>query len=419
MADTAAHLVDRVFPRVPVRQWVLSLPYALRYRLAYDASLVTDVLAIFRRTVFGSLIRRAREFGAVQKAQCGAVSFIQRFDSALRLNLHFHMLAFDGVYAADENDRPQFQVLLAPEDEEIAQLTAALAQRITKLIERRSLGPDSDPEESDSLRRDQPWLAGLYAAAVTGRTAYGPHAGRRVTRVGDQIDPESLDLTLSPRCAGVAGFSLHANVAVPAEDRPRLERLARYCARSPIALERLEPLADGRLLYRFKHPWRDGTTHIVMEPLELLEKLAALVPAPRAHLTRYAGVLAPAAQWRPLIVAASSSSAIESAALQATADVPAAATSPPDANAASAATSIGGSPPPGSRRHGRNYSWAELMKRVWFLDVLECPRCLGRMKIVAAIHSPAAIRKILDCLGLPSRAPPVAPARSPHTEWLL
>ena len=85
MADTAAHLVDRVFPRVPVRQWVLSLPYALRYRLAYDASLVTEVLAIFTRTVFGSLIRRAREFGAVQKAQCGAVSFIQRFDSALRL----------------------------------------------------------------------------------------------------------------------------------------------------------------------------------------------------------------------------------------------------------------------------------------------------------------------------------------------
>ena len=186
-------------------------------------------------------------------------------------------------------------------------------------------------------------------------------------------------------------------------------------------MERLEPLADGRLLYRFKRPWRDGTTHIVMEPLELLEKLSALVPAPRAHLTRYAGVLAPAAKWRSRIVPESSSSSpIESAALQATAGAPEAATSPPDATAASAATAttLGGSPPPGSRRHGRNYTWAELMKRVWFLDVLECPRCLGRMKIVAAIHSPDAIGKILDCLGLPSRAPPVAPARSCHTEWL-
>jgi hypothetical protein len=166
MADTAAHLVDRVLPRVPVRQWVLSLPYALRYRLAYDASLVTDVLAIFTRTVFASLIRRAGEFGAERKPQCGAVSFIQRFDSA-----------------------------------------------------------DSDPEESDSLRREEPWLAGLYAAAVSGRTAYGPNAGRLVTRVGDQIDPESMDFTLSPRCASVDGFSLHANVAVHAEDRPRLEDL--------------------------------------------------------------------------------------------------------------------------------------------------------------------------------------------------
>jgi hypothetical protein len=56
----------------------------------------------------------------------------------------------------------------------------------------------------------------------------------------------------------------------------------------------------------------------------------------------------------------------------------------------------------------RNYSWAELMWPVWSLDVLECPRCFGRMKIVAAIHSSEAIRKILDCLGLPVRAPPIA-----------
>src|SRR6267142_167201 len=154
------------------------------------------------------------------------------------------MVAFDGVYAADDNDRPRFQVLLAPDDDEIARLTASLAQRITKLLDRRSLGPDSDPEESDSLRRDEPWLAGLYAAAVTGRTAYGPNAGRRVTRVGDQIDPEGMDLTPSPRCATVDGFGLHANVAVHADDRPRLERLARYCARAPIALDRLERLVD-------------------------------------------------------------------------------------------------------------------------------------------------------------------------------
>ena len=79
MADTAAHLTERVFPRVPVRQWVLSFPHALRYRLAFDAALVTGVLDIFTNTIFAFLIRRAREFGATCKAQCGAVTFIRDF----------------------------------------------------------------------------------------------------------------------------------------------------------------------------------------------------------------------------------------------------------------------------------------------------------------------------------------------------
>ena len=133
--------------RVPVRQWVLSLPHALRYRLAYDAPMVTDVLGIFTRTVFASLIRRAREFGAVRKAQCGAVTFIQRFGSALNLNLQLHALVMDGVYAADDDGLPQFQPLLAPDDEEVARVTASLAERILALLRRRSLGPDSDPHE--------------------------------------------------------------------------------------------------------------------------------------------------------------------------------------------------------------------------------------------------------------------------------
>ena len=78
----SAHLVDRVFPPVPVRQWVLSLPHALRYRLAYDASLVTGVLKVFTKTVFDYMIQQARDFGATRRPQCGAVTFVQRFDSA-------------------------------------------------------------------------------------------------------------------------------------------------------------------------------------------------------------------------------------------------------------------------------------------------------------------------------------------------
>jgi hypothetical protein len=83
MADTAAHLVDRVFPEVPIRQWVLSLPFALRYRLAYDARLVRDVLHIFVQAVFGSLRRRAGFATSNRKVRCGAVRFVQRFGDAL------------------------------------------------------------------------------------------------------------------------------------------------------------------------------------------------------------------------------------------------------------------------------------------------------------------------------------------------
>jgi hypothetical protein len=86
MADTAAHLVDRVLPVVPVRQWVLTLPYPLRYRCAYDRVLASEVLRAFVRSLFGELRRRIRKHWGARAEQCGAVTFIQRFGSALNLN---------------------------------------------------------------------------------------------------------------------------------------------------------------------------------------------------------------------------------------------------------------------------------------------------------------------------------------------
>ena len=100
MVDTAAHLVDRVFAEGPVRQWVLSVPHAVRYRLAYDADIVTDVLNVFMRAIFGFLRRRAREVG-IGPAQCGAVTFIQRFSDSLALNPHFHAIVLDGAYPTE------------------------------------------------------------------------------------------------------------------------------------------------------------------------------------------------------------------------------------------------------------------------------------------------------------------------------
>ena len=97
MADTAAPLVDRVLPHAPIRQWVLSLPIQIRPMLAYDAALSRAVLNVFLRTVFAWHRRRAKQLG-IKNAQCGAVTAIQRFGSALNLNLHYHVLVLDGVF---------------------------------------------------------------------------------------------------------------------------------------------------------------------------------------------------------------------------------------------------------------------------------------------------------------------------------
>jgi hypothetical protein len=433
MADTAAHLVDRVLPEVPVRQWVLSLPFALRYRLAYDAALTSAVLGVFVRTVFASLRRRARQHWDVTRGQCGAVTFVQRFGDALNLNVHFHSLLLDGVYAAGPGGAPRFYPLPPPEDAEIERVVGQVARRIARLLERRGLGPDSDPTEADPLAEDQALLAQLYGASVAGRIATGRRAGQRVVRVGDYIDSEDHPTLEGERCASASGLSLHANVAVPARDRQRLERLCRYVGRPPVATERLSRLDDGRLLYRLKHRWRDGTTHVVFEPPELVEKLAALVPPPRFHLVRYHGILGPCASERDRVVPGGPDPATVDRSLvpgcsvagsdgprkadgrgsreEAPVRRPEEATQEgprriSDADPLDDASTSSDGPTPRTRR----LAWSELLRRVFAVDVLECPRCRGRMRLLAAIHPPDATHSILECLNLPSRAPPTASA---------
>jgi Putative transposase/Transposase zinc-binding domain len=396
MADTAAYLVDHVIPVVPVRQWVLSLPFALRYRLAYDSRLMGDVLNVFIRVVFGDMRRRARESLGLKSSQCGAVTFVQRFGDALNCNLHFHVLLLDGVYAAGADGSPEFHELPDLEDSAVLRVATLAARRIESVMERRSLGENADPEESDPLARDEPGLAALYASSVRSRVASGPNAGNRVVTLGDQVDGDSMDSLQSPRCATVSGFSVHANVRIAAHDRMRLERLIRYAARPAVSSERLSELPDGRLLYRLKRRWRNGTTDVVFERLDFVAKLAALVPAPRAHLVRYNGVLAPAAKWRPRIVPSPNP------------DSPCLCTQSPlstESMSDPAEPQISGSGPPLQRK---NYSWSQLLMRVFEIDVLECERCRGRVRILAAIQPPETTRKILDHLGLPSRPPPLA-----------
>ena len=94
MSDTAAHLVDRVFPHAPVRQWVLSLPFRLRFLCARDPSLLREVLRLFLREVFRCVRRLLRREG-VRGARCGSVTAVQRFGGNLGLNVHLHSRVVD------------------------------------------------------------------------------------------------------------------------------------------------------------------------------------------------------------------------------------------------------------------------------------------------------------------------------------
>jgi hypothetical protein len=170
----------------------------------------------------------------------------------------------------------------------------------------------------------------------------------------------------------------------------RLERLYRYASRPAIAAERLVRLADGHLLYRLKKRWRDGTKYVVFEPLELMEKLAAFVPPVRFKMVRYHGVLALSASWRRAVFPAPTDQGL-----------PTHPDCPEEKRSSVEQSAI----------HPRNYSWDELMKRVFSMDVLECPRCKRRMRILCAINPPEAIRRILDCLRQPSHPPPIVPAK--------
>ena len=163
--------------------------------------------------------------------------------------------------------------------------------------------------------------------------------------------------------------------------------MCRYMCRPPIAIDRLKLLSDGRLLYKLKKCWRDGTSHIIFQPLELMERLAALVPAPRFNTIRYSGVLAPSAAWRNRIIPKEAVSETEIVEQE---------------NERRGEISNKDSRP-------RRYAWAELLKRVFAVDVLKCDKCGGRMRILCAVNPPDAIRKILDCLRLPSRPPPISP----------
>ena len=276
MQGTAMHLIDRVLPEVPVRQWVLSLPRWARFLLARDPLLITRTLERTLREIFKSHRRRARRAG-MRCPRTGAITFIQRFGSMLNLNVHFHCVIPDGVFVRKQG-AVRFEPLPAPSDDEVRAILQKLVARIGSLLRPRLDAARNDARPPDAL-----------AAAQADSVA--ANAGR---------PPEAIVTKRHAAC--LAGFSLHAGVHLHANDREGLARLCGYGARPALSQERLSALPDGRLAIRLKRPLADGRLKLELDPVELLRRLATLVPPPRAHVTRFHGVFGPASKWRSEVV---------------------------------------------------------------------------------------------------------------------
>jgi hypothetical protein len=395
MTERAAHLVDHVFPDVPVRQWVLSLPYRLRYQLAWDHELCRAVVGVFLRAVLGSLRAGARHDG-VADGRGGAVAVIQRFGGALNLNLHVHALVLDGVFAKDSAGVVGFHPAHRLTALDVAEVLATVEPRIKRLLDRRGLGEgDEQDTGSDAWANEAPVLAGLAAASVQGTVALGPHRGARLRRLGDA--PESVEASAPEGCHVRAnGFDLHAGLVIRAGQRDRLERVCRYALRPPVAGDRVRMTGDGQVVLQLRHRWADGTTHVVFDPVEFLGRLAVLVPRPRVNLVLYHGVLAPRAAWRAAVVRQTAGDRRDVALTEA-----------PTAPAGQADTADV------ARHRARGLCWAALMTRTFGFDVLACRRCGGRLHLIALIEEAAVIDRILRHLGLPTETPAPCPARAP------
>ena len=381
MAETAAHLVDHVIPQVPVRQWVLSFPIPLRLLLAAHPQLLSPVLKVINRAISTFLTKQAGL--KCTEAQTGAVTLIQRFGSAANLNNHLHCIFLDGVYRTTD-EGAVFQPVRAPTTEQLLQTllnqiikrTMKLLTRLGYLIEEEGLTYMAETD-TDSV------MTPLQSAACTYRIALGPRAGQKVLSL--QTVPRFDAQPTQKCCANQQGFSLHAAVRCAMNQRHKLEQLCRYITRPAIANERLKLNSAGDVVLQLKSPYRDGTTHIVMRPLEFMQRLAALVPRPRLNLIRFHGVLAPNAKIRSEITPGG----------------------PVTINDTTDDLDDTPHHSPSARM-----SWAQLLKRVFDIDIEHCPHCGGTMKIVAAILESEVITKILAHLGLPTRAPPRAPAQS-------
>jgi len=286
--------------------------------------------------------------------------------------LHFHTTAIDGVFTPDpDGEGVVFTELPPPTDEEVATLLKTVVRRIHRLLVRRGL---IDPEEAgassapaDPATTEAPALATLQQASLRGVQALGR---RRVNVCGASVTPYTRIESIPSPAPCTRASTTSTSMLRWRWRRTTARDSSRCAATSPGRRWRrrfLELLDEDRVRVALRHPWRDGTTHLEFEPLELIGRLAAFVPRPRTNLTLYHGVLAPNARLRADVVAYGRDTEPS--------------TEPSPSNSAEDVAARG----PKGRPACGLWTWADLMRRTFAIDVLARASCGGRLELVSLI----------------------------------
>ncbi|HMA94343.1 MAG TPA: transposase [Polyangiaceae bacterium] len=293
--------------------------------------------------------------------------------------------------------------------------------------------------DSDETYESEDALASCLRGSVgIGRVVELDEAGD-VQYSQQQADEKRFALRNSPHTGEFGGFSIHAGVTVHAADKDGRERLIPYCARPALSMERMCETSDGLIAYRLRHAQKGRATHRVMRPIDLLARIAALVPPPRHPLLRYFGVFGPHSSWRKLCVPAVGAPE-QTVPTTSTSRSPNSATATPNSGGAKASPtrppastpSVGAAvndPNQPSDPSGQNASptmaaglalspwrinWATLLKRTYDFDVLKCP-CSARLKALELVTDTERAKELLEQSGISAKPPPIARARSP--DW--
>jgi hypothetical protein len=212
------------------------------------------------------------------------------------------MLFLDGVYV-DANDEKSSQrfVAVAHPTAGIEKIIHKISLRIARYLERAGF-IESDAENSylTESARTYNEISEYQTHSINYRISIGPQKGKKIFSL--QTLPPIMEEIQNKVVGNIAGFSLHAGVYAKSNQRDKLERLCRYISRPPVSEHRLSLTEQGNIRYELKTPYRNGTTHMIFEPLDFISKLVALVPAPRVNLTRFHGVFGANSKHRSRII---------------------------------------------------------------------------------------------------------------------